>query len=55
MEVKEEDEKKAEVEEFVDKEHESEFCLETNFMKNEEQDAVDKSAQNSKDGKKKIG
>ncbi|XP_028251241.1 U3 small nucleolar RNA-associated protein 25 homolog [Parambassis ranga] len=41
--VEEEDEeKKAEAdEEFVDKKHESEFCLENNFMGKEEQDSED--------------
>lgn len=49
MDVKEEDEKAGD-EEFVDKEHESEFCLETNFMNKGEHE--EKSVQNHNDGKK---
>uniref|UniRef100_A0A3B4ZFK1 U3 small nucleolar RNA-associated protein 25 homolog n=1 Tax=Stegastes partitus TaxID=144197 RepID=A0A3B4ZFK1_9TELE len=46
-ETKEETEKKNEAgdEEFVDKEHESEFCLETNFMGEGEQEDAENSAQ----------
>ncbi|XP_054862109.1 U3 small nucleolar RNA-associated protein 25 homolog isoform X2 [Amphiprion ocellaris] len=40
-----EEEKKALDEQFVDKEHESEFCLETNFMGDGEQEDTENSAQ----------
>lgn len=47
----EEDEKKeAGFEEFIDKEHESQFCLETNFMDKGEQE----NSENAADSKGKI-
>ncbi|XP_017281595.1 digestive organ expansion factor [Kryptolebias marmoratus] len=48
VELKEEEEKAA-GDEFVDKEHESEFCLETNFVKKGENDDAENSAQNQND------
>ncbi|XP_070834742.1 U3 small nucleolar RNA-associated protein 25 homolog [Chaetodon trifascialis] len=44
------EEKEAGVEEFVDNEHESQFCLETNFMDEGEQDDTERSAEH-KDSK----
>ncbi len=51
-------EKEAGVEEFVDKEHESQFCLETNFMNEEGQEDTENTAEhedsNGKERVKKI-
>lgn len=44
VEGEEEEKKEAEDEEFIDKEHESQFCLENNFMDEGEQENSEKTA-----------
>lgn len=48
-------EREAGVEEFVDKEHESQFCLETNFMDEGGQEDTENTAEHEdRNGKKRV-
>lgn len=48
------DEKQAGCEEFVDKEHESQFCLETNFTNEEEEDTESTAEHEDSKGTKRV-